>query len=126
MAYSNIPVPGYPTRAWGSTRVSKVDHFGPVLYPTGGEVMYPASFGMGGLENVAVDFGGFATSQNYFARAVAPSNSQTATENQAPTWNGNNATSQITLQWFYAANSNAVAANTNLAAEVLRLTVFGV
>lgn len=123
---NNIPVPGYPTAAWGQTKVSKVDHWGQANYSTGGEIISPAVFGMGGLESIGAEFGAYATSQNYFVRAVPPANSQSTAENQAPTWNGNNNTSQIALKWFVAANSNEVAANTNLSGEVVRIVAFGV
>src|SRR6185437_16657406 len=129
MANTYIPLPGYPTAAWGQTRVWKGDHIGPALYVAGGEYPTPAAFGFpGGIESVGGEFSGNAYSGNYYVRAVAPANSFSASEQRAPAFgatasNANN-TNAIALKWFYTANNVEVAANTNLAAEGVRLIAY--
>lgn len=128
---ANIPLPGYPTAAWGQTRVWHGDHTGPALYVTGGEFVTPASFGFpGGLESVGSQFSGNSYSGTYYTRMIPPANSFSASELRAPAFGANastaNNTNQIAIKWFYSANNNEVAANTNLAAEGIRIIAYGV
>ncbi len=131
MANSNIPLPGYPTAAWGSTRVWHGDHYGPAAYATGGEFIPPAALGFpGGIESMSGQFSGNSFSGNYYVRMVPPANSFSSTEQRAPAFGANastaNNTNQIAVQWFYQANNNQVNANTNLAGEGVRILAFGV
>lgn len=129
MANSNIPAPGYPT-AWGGTKVDLVDHIGPAAYVTGGESIIPSWFGFPSyVEQVELNAGGFSYSNNYYVKAQLPANSFSATEQFAATWGANasnaNNTNSPQLLWFFANNNNQVTANTNLAAEAVRLRAFG-
>lgn len=130
MANAWIPLPNYPTSAWGSTKVWKGDHTGPAAYATGGEIVVPGAFGFQGLEEVGAAFSGNSYSTTYYVRMVPPANSFSAAEQQAPSWGANasnaNNTNQIQLLWYYQANNAQVAANTNLTAEGVRITVYGV
>lgn len=131
MANTYIPLPGYPAAAWGQTRVWRGDHIGPLIYVTGGEFPTPAAFGFpGGIESVGVDFGGNSYSGTYYVKALQPANSFSASEQRAPAFGATasnaNATNQIAIQWFYTNNNAQVAANTNLAAEGVRLVAYGV
>lgn len=125
-------MPNYPTPAWGATKVTRGDFFGTSNYQAGGEVLSPGAFGFGGLERFepAPNAGNninqfFAYSQNYYAVVQYPANSSSSTEQFAPTYAGRASNNQIIVRWF-AANNAEVANNTNLAAEAVPVTVFGI
>jgi hypothetical protein len=126
---ANIPLPGYPT-AVGNKMYWRGDHVGPLLYVTGGEFIPPQAFGMQGIEEIGAAFSGNSFSTTYYVRMVPPANAFSANEQYASAWGANasnaNNTNQIAVQWFYQANNAQVAANTNLAAEAVRFTVWGV
>ena len=133
MANVNIPVYGYPTAAWGQTKVWRGDHFGPTAYNnTTGEIVTPTPFTLNGIETVGAEFGGFTYSNNYYVKMFLPNNiTPSSSEYASPVFgvtlgNNANANNMPQIQWFYAANNNQVAANTNLAAEAIRLVVYGV
>lgn len=133
MANVNIPLPGYPTAAWGSTKVWRGDHFGPTAYNnTTGEILTAAPFfGPGGIESVSPEFGGYTFSNNYYVKAFLPNNTAPVnTEQYASAFGVSNANANANnmpqLVWYIASNNAQVAANTNLAAEVVRLSVTGV
>ncbi len=123
-----VSLGNYPTSAWGATKVAKGDFFGSNNYQQGGEVLVPGSFGLQSIESVEFS-GAFAPSNNYFARVAYPANSFNAAEQIAPTFSqtpsGANNTNAPVVKWFIASNNAEVANNTNLAAELVRTTVFG-
>ena len=133
MAGAWIPLPGYPTAAWGQTKVWRGDHVGPANYATGGEIPVPGAFGFpGGIEEIGAGFGGYSYSNNYYVKMfppVAAGNTFNVNESFAPVWPANasnaNNTNQIQIVWYYAANNVQVAANTTLAAEGVRITAYG-
>lgn len=130
MAGAWIPLPGYPT-AVGNKLLWRGDHPGPAAYATGGEIPVPNAFGFQGIEDLGFGFGGYSYSNNYYVKAWPPTgNVANVNEQFAPTFtqtasNANN-TNMPQLAWYYAANNNQVAANTNLAAELVRITAWGV
>ena len=129
MAGAWIPCPGAPTDI-GNRKFWRGDHVGPALYATGGEIPVPSAFGFPGyIEEIGAAFGGASYSTTYYVKMVPPANSFNASEQSAPTWGANasnaNNTNQIQVQWFYTANNVQVAANTNLAAEGVRITAWG-
>ena len=120
MSLNKIPVQGYPFSGSVKRQQWLGDLVGNGNYQQGGDVLYARDFGMGGIEEFGMPFSGYANSGNYYARAKPPANSSSATETYAPVYNN------VTVQWYYAANSTEVANNTNLAAEVVRLDLRGV
>lgn len=129
MANFNIPVPNYPS-VYGPSKVNLVDHVGPANYVTGGESILPSWFGFPAyIETVGSEFSGNSFSTNYYVRIVPPANSFNANELYASTWGANasnaNNVNSLQLLWYYSANNNQVAANTNLSAEGVRLRAYG-
>jgi hypothetical protein len=129
MANTNIPLPGYPT-AYANKIYWRGDHVGQANYSTGGEFIPPLSFGMQGVEDIGSSFGGFSYSNNYYVKAWLPANSFSANEQFASSFGPNASNANVNnypaLIWYYANNNNQVAANANLSAEGVRLTVIGV
>ncbi len=125
-----VPLPNYPTPAWGATKVTSGDFFGSNNYQQGGEVQIPQTYGFGGIESIKFAGTAYSVSNNYFARAVYPANSFSANEGLAPSFGQNassaNNTNAPVIKWFIASNNVEVANNTNLAAEVVRADFFGV
>ena len=125
-----VNLPGYSTAAWGQTKVWRGDFFGSSNYQQGGEVQTPQPYGFAGLEAINFDGTAFAASNNYFARVAYPANSFNNTEFQATTFGQSassaNNTNAPVIKWFIASNSAEVANNTNLSAEVVRITAYGI
>lgn len=126
MSQAWISAPGYPT-AIGNKLKWFGDHVGPSNYQQPGETVVPNAFGFPGfVEDVGGSFGGYSQSNNYFVRGVWPANATSNVNEQfAPTYFQNTANNSLSLQWFYAANSVQVSNNTNLAAEIVKVTAWG-
>jgi len=114
-----VALPGYmtatPRRLWWVG-----DLFGNNNYQQGGDTLRATDLGMTGLEWVDIIAGGMSVSQNYFVQVFMPANSANVNEAQA------SAANNVTLKWFYSANSNQVANNANLSLEAVRLLAIGV
>lgn len=125
-----IKLPNYPTAAWGATQVNRGDFFGSNNYQQGGEVQVPGTYGFQGIEAIQFDGTAYSVSNNYFARVSYPANSFNSAEQLAPafgqTASAANNTNAPVIKWFIASNNAEVANNTNLAAEVVRATFWGV
>ncbi len=123
MSRQSIPCDQYP----GSTLPAKIqwvgDHFGPGAnantgnYTTGGYNLNSSAIGFTGIEFVQT--GSYSESANYFARIFYP-NVSGNTETRAATF------ASVNVKWYYAANSNEVANNTDLSAEVVRVFANGI
>ena len=120
MALNKIPVQGYPFSGSIKRQVWLGDLTGNNNYQQAGDVIYARDFGMAGFEVFGMPFGGYSNSGTYFARAFPPTTASNYTETFAPVYNN------VTLHWYYAANSVEVANNANMAAEVVRLDLRGV
>ncbi len=126
-----IPKQGYPTSAWGQTRVTCGDLFGTSNYQAGGDAFVPTPFFPGGsIEKIEMSAGGYSTSNNYFGRVSYPANSFSTTEPYSPNFGQTGSTANSTnapiFKVYIAGNSAEVANNTNLAAEIFPcVTVFG-
>ena len=125
---TNIPIGGsdYPT-AFGNKQRWVGDHVGPANYQQPGETVSPNMFGFPGfVETLGSSFGGYSQSSTYFVRSAWPANA-TANVNEikAPVFFQTTANNSLSLQWFYAANSVQVSNNTNLAAEIVKVTAWG-
>ena len=125
MSRQSIPVDGYP--APGADAIKEVwrgDHWGPGNnantgnYLTGGYNLNASALGMAGIEVAAVS--ALSQSGNYFARIIYPANFSANTEVRAPTY------SYVKVLWYVASNSNEVGNNTDLSAEVVRLSAIGI
>jgi len=119
-----VPLDGYP-QPFSSKIENRGDFFGSNNYQTGGEQIVPQTFGLSAFESVS--FAPLAYSQNYYAKVIYPTN-PVNTELRASAFqsNGANANGQVLVQWFVAANNAQVAANTNLAAEGIRMSIVGI
>lgn len=120
------PCPGYMAPGGAATRLWWVgDLFGNNNYQTTGDTyggnnnaFAPTGpFGLAGIEFVAVM--GRSASGTYVISPVFPANSSNSNESQAPS------PPSVTFHW-YSANGTEVANNTNLAAEIFRVAIFGV
>ena len=118
MSLNKINLPGYPRPLGESPAIQwKGDYFGNSNYQQGGDKAFASDYGYSGIEEFAPQFGGYSQTGNYFMRALMPANASNVNETLAPCFNN------CTVKWYYAANSVEVANNTNLAAEVCRVTV---
>ena len=122
MAGQNIPYDGYPAPAGRTVKIDwSGDHWGPGNtqgnYNTGGYNLNATALGMVRFESVGVS--SQSQSGNYFAKVFYPAVSGN-NELRAPTYG------YVTVKWYYAANNNEVAANTNLNGEVVQLTAIGI
>lgn len=116
-------LPGYLTTI-GNKYMLVVDHFGPASYPTGGETITAAQYGIGGIDFIdstndinqgTVQYTGVSFSGTYYvdiklATTTAPGGS----------------VSSLKAQWFVVATGAEVANTTNLSAEKIRLRIMGV
>jgi hypothetical protein len=92
------------------------DIFGNNNYQNTGDLYTASQFGMSGM--TVFDPQGRTSSGNYELAFIFPANSSNSNESYAPApANGN-------LHW-YSANGTEVANNTNLAAEVIRVQIWG-
>lgn len=120
MSLNKIPLPGYgssnpkPGLRWAG------DYFGNNNYQQGGDKSYATDYGMVGIEEINFTFGGVSSSGTYTAKATAANNSTSINELYAPAYNN------VTIKWYYTANSVEVANNTNLNNDSVRLAITGV
>lgn len=120
MSLLKIPLPGYTRpRPRGGLEWTG-DYQGNSNYQQGGDKLFATDIGMVGIEAINLSFGGNSMTQNYSVKGFQPANSSSANETFAPTYNN------VTLKWFYTANSVEVANNTNLAGEFVRFHVDGI
>ena len=82
-----------------------------------GDLYSASQFGMAGVEFVNVN--DRTLSSTYVPAAIFPANSSNSNEGVAPT------PQNFYLRWF-AANGTEVANNTNLAAEIVKVQIWGV
>lgn len=111
VAFDGYPMPQAEKRIWIG------DIFGPLSYTTGGYPFQSKSVGMVGVE--WADFAGGSNSGNYYVSANYPGGSGNM-EYRAVT------ARNLTVQWYYAANSVEVANGTDLSAEQTRALVWGI
>jgi hypothetical protein len=93
------------------------DIFGNNNYQNTGDSYTAQQFGLGGIE--IMDPQGRTNSGTYAVAVLPPANISNNAEQFAPCYNN------VTLHW-YSANGTEVGNNTNLAAEVIRVQVWGV
>jgi hypothetical protein len=93
------------------------DIFGNNNYQNTGDLYTAAQFGMSGIEMVNVN--DRTQSGTYVPSAIFPANASNTAELFAP------APANFNLHW-YSANGTEVGNNTNLAAEVVRVQIFGI
>jgi hypothetical protein len=125
MGRQSIPYDPYPGPGVVAVKLEWAgDHFGPgtagntgANYNQNGYTLTAASLGMSGFERVDL---GYSISQNYFARAYYPANSSNASETRAST------AANVTVTWYYAANSVQVANNTDLSGECVKMYALGI
>jgi len=115
-----IPLPGYMTTDPPTRGYWKGDFFGNNNYQQGGDTHHASDYGMGGIETFGISASGLSSSGNYSGKVFPPANASNNSEVQASAW------ATVTVKWFYTANNNEVANNTNLNAESLRLDIVGV
>jgi hypothetical protein len=113
-----IQFPGYPGASVAANRMAaRGQHFGSNNYQVGGYNITAQSLGMQYIE--MYDILSFAVSNNYYARPNYPNTgANNAAQAVPPTY--------VTLKWYYAANNNEVANNTNLNAEYFIFDAQGV
>jgi hypothetical protein len=118
MSLLKIPLPGYmavtPSRLYW-----RGDLQGNANYQQSGDKIYASDFGMVGLETASGEFGGFSASNNYYVKIFPPANFANVNETQAASFNN------VSVYWYIASNNAAVANNTNLAAEFVRISATG-
>ncbi len=115
-----IPLPGYMAPGADAIRLKwRGDYFGPALYQAGGNVSFATDYGMVGIEDAGFAFGGVCSNNTYTAKCVMPPSASSNAELYAPTY------ANMTVQFYYTANSTEVAGNTNLSNVAGRLSVTG-
>jgi hypothetical protein len=117
---NKIPVQGYPFSGSVKRQQWLGDLTGNNNYQQAGDVIYARDFGMGGFETFNTEFGGYSNSGTYFVRASPATTASNYAETFAPVYNN------VTVHWYYAANSAEVANNANMSAEVVRISARGV
>lgn len=115
MAQKNAQVPGFPDPVGGRSKLQIIDHTGPAVYATGGEV-FPQQSVLGGpnsigLSGVLYCSGGFSESGNFYVVPVFGG--------------GGKVGGTIKLKWFSAFGTEVTNGSTTVAAEVIRLFVVG-
>jgi hypothetical protein len=120
MSLLKIPLPGYTSARPKAGLEWCGDYQGNANYQQGGDKLFATDLGMAGIETINFGFGGNSVSQTYIAKAFQPANSANANEGYAAAYNN------ISIKWFYAANSVEVANNSNLSGEFIRFHVDGV
>ena len=117
---NKVPLPGYGTTASPTRSYWKGDYFGNNNYQVGGDSFKAGDLQMGGFEDVGLQMSALSSSGNYTGKIFMPANSSNNAEQQASCY------SSVTIKWYYAANNNEVANNTNLNGESFRLYAVGV
>lgn len=113
-----IPVPDGSGAAIAAKRLYwEGDLFGNNNYQTTGDLYTASQFGMSGFTQI--DPQARSNSANYSVAPIYPANASNSAEAYAPASNNAN------LHW-YSANGTEVANNTNLAAEVMRVQIWGI
>ena len=108
----------------GRNKIITVDHYGPSLYVQGGEA-FPS------VNPNQVTGGPNSLGEASVINVLSGGTSESGTYYVSPIFGGKGAIkSTIKLKWYYAVASagtigTEVAANTNLSAEVIRLSVLG-
>jgi hypothetical protein len=114
----NVACDAYPSPGAMAVKIPWIgDHFGPQNYQANGYSLTAFALGMSGFE--WVEFTASSNSGNYLVSGILPGGAGN-TEFRAVTY------PYVTVQWFYAANGNQVANNTNLSAEQIRLFAIGI
>ena len=115
----SIPYAGYPASGARAVKIEwSGDHVGANNYQAGGYNLTAISLGMSRIETAS--FSSRSNSSNYFALAFYSANSSANNETSAVPQNS------VTVKWYTAANSVEVANNTNLSAEIVKLTAVGI
>jgi hypothetical protein len=110
------PCPGGGPSAAATKIFVTGDIFGNNNYQQTGDSYTASQFGLAGVERFSA---GKTNSGNYSVNFLPPANSSSANETVAPT------PQNFTAHW-YGANGTEVANNTNLAAEVVRIEIWGI
>jgi len=119
MAKGFIPCAGYPGTGARAIRIEATgDLVGNNNYQVGGYNLTATQFGLSGFESVGVSARTY--SLNYYAQILYNNNSANNAELQAPVFQ------TALVKWYYAANSVEVANNTDLSAEICRVTAIGI
>lgn len=119
----SIPYDGYPADGARATRIEWAgDHVGPGPtqgnYQGGGYSLTASSLGMSRIESAS--FSARSSSGNYFAQVTYGANTSANNEARAVP------PASVTVKWYVASNSAEVANNTNLSAEITKLTAIGI